>query len=97
MNCPYCFNRRSGKQKNDTKRGHRNRVFCNNIWLKCIDSLKTRFLWRSGQILLNQELEMFQSPIGEVVKETPNSEVINTSILNVSIPDRGSGKGDKVV
>ena len=52
-----------------SNRGYRNRVFCNNIWLKCTDSLKTRFLWRSPQILLNKELKKFQSSIGEVVKK----------------------------
>ena len=36
---------------------------------------------------------MFQSPLGEVVKETVTFDVDNGG-FNVSIPSRGSGKGD---
>ena len=36
----------------------------------------------------------FQSPFGEVVKETKKMIVVNY-FVNVSIPFRGSGKGDK--
>ena len=38
---------------------------------------------------------LFQSPLGEVVKETAsNSLVFYHTTLCVSIPSRGSGKGD---
>ena len=37
---------------------------------------------------------MFQSPLGEVVKETQENEINLKNELWVSIPSRGSGKGD---
>ena len=36
----------------------------------------------------------FQSPLGEVVKETYNGNYCTNIYLEVSIPSRGSGKGD---
>ena len=36
----------------------------------------------------------FQSPLGEVVKETQVFDVLSTCLAKVSIPSRGSGKGD---
>ena len=38
----------------------------------------------------------FQSPLGEVVKKTQNREAFEQSCINVSIPSRGSGKGDSM-
>ena len=38
--------------------------------------------------------ESFQSPLGEVVKETSQMNTAETKYMNVSIPSRGSGKGD---
>ncbi len=38
----------------------------------------------------------FQSPLGEVVKETVEFKFSEDLDCEVSIPSRGSGKGDKV-
>ena len=41
--------------------------------------------------------ELFQSPLGEVVKETMDICVCVSSWSFVSIPSRGSGKGNSVL
>ena len=42
---------------------------------------------------MTNQPSVFQSPLGEVVKETQSS-VLLFPLLLVSIPSRGSGKGD---
>ena len=41
--------------------------------------------------------EKFQSPLGEVVKETNHDFHQKSACFNVSIPYRGSGKGDTII
>ena len=46
-------------------------------------------------ISVSDEIKVFQSPLGEVVKETANQDFLHSvSQKTVSIPSRGSGKGD---
>jgi hypothetical protein len=49
---------------------------------------------KTSNLSKSRAIRMFQSPLGEVVKETRPHQAHGTARCNVSIPSRGSGKGD---